>query len=76
MDQRIIDLLVFAREADEASGHRTNVTLGSVLSLWHDAREAGISDPENAFLPPETELRDAAEHTEGDKQTLKIAKVR
>ena len=63
VDQRIIDLLVFARETDEASGHRTNVTLGSVLSLWHDAREAGISDPENAFLPPETELRDAAEHT-------------
>lgn len=63
VDQRIIDLLVFAREVDAFSGHRTNITLGSVLSLWHNAREAGISDPENAFLPGDAELRAAAEHS-------------
>ena len=63
VDQKIIDLLLFAKEISEASGGKTDVTLGSVLSLWHDAREAGIADPENAFLPDESELKAAAGHT-------------
>ena len=38
--------------------------MGSVLSIWHDHREAGIADPENATLPTLTELQAAAEHTD------------
>lgn len=63
VDQRIIDLLLFAREIDEKSGHRTNAMLGSVLQLWHEAREKGILDPANAVIPGEKELREAMEHT-------------
>ncbi len=42
VDQRIIDLLLFAKEMYGRTGGKTNVMMGSVLSIWHDAREYGI----------------------------------
>jgi len=62
VDQKIIDLLLFAREVDEKTDHRVNAMMGSVLEIWHEAREEGINDPENAALPDMTELQAAAEH--------------
>ncbi len=63
VDRRIIDLLLFCREMYEATEGRTNVMMGSVLSLWHDARELGINDPERAELPDMGELEAAKGHT-------------
>ena len=63
VDQRIIDLLLFCRDMHEATGGMVDVTMGSVLSLWHDARTAGLDDPASAYLPDEAALRDAAQHT-------------
>lgn len=63
VDQKIMDLLLFCRSLWSETGGRVDVTLGSVLSLWHDAREAGIDDPERAALPEADALRAAAEHT-------------
>ena len=63
VDQRIIDLLLIAREADLFSGHRTDAMLGAVLKLWHNAREYGIAHPDEAFLPDADALREAAAHT-------------
>jgi len=64
VDRRIIDMLLKAREAYELSEGRMNVALGAVLRIWHDYREAGIEDPEEAKLPPIELLREAAEHTD------------
>lgn len=63
VDQRVIDLLLFCRELYEATEGRVNTAMGSVLSLWHDARNAGIDDPENSALPEADALNKAAEHT-------------
>ena len=63
VDQRIIDLLTLARETDDFSGHRTDAMFGAVLRLWHEAREAGIGNPEAAALPDREALAAAAEHT-------------
>ena len=63
VDQRIIDLLSLAEEADQFSGHRVNAMYGAVLRIWHEAREEGISHPENAFLPERDQLEAAAAHT-------------
>ena len=63
VDQEVIDLLLFAREVDAFSGGRTNAAMGSVLRLWHEAREAGIAAPEEAYLPEMAALEMAAEHT-------------
>lgn len=64
VDQRIIDLLLFAKEAEEISGHKVNIALGSVLSIWHDYRTNGSENPEEASLPPMDHLEEAMEHTD------------
>ncbi|HPJ02991.1 MAG TPA: FAD:protein FMN transferase [Candidatus Limiplasma sp.] len=63
VDSRIIDLLLLSREMYDLTGGKTNVAMGAVLSIWHDYREAGINDPENAELPPMDQLIQAAKHT-------------
>jgi len=63
VDPKIMDLLLFAREADEFTGHRVDAAFGAVLKIWHEARENGINNPEEAYLPERTALEDAAKHT-------------
>ncbi len=63
VDGRIIDMLEFAKRQCAESGGRVNVALGAVLRIWHDYREAGLSDPQNAELPPAALLEEAARHT-------------
>ncbi len=62
VDKKIIDMLKEAVEMDKATSGYMNVAMGSVLSIWHEYRTEGISNPENAKLPPQEELRAAAEH--------------
>lgn len=57
-------LLKFAKEAYTLTGGRVNAAMGSVLSIWHDYREAGLADEANAALPPMELLEKAAEHTD------------
>lgn len=57
-------LLKFAKEAYKLTGGRVNAAMGSVLSIWHDYREAGLADEANAQLPPMELLKQAAEHTD------------
>lgn len=66
VDSRIIDLLQFGREMYDLSDGKVNICFGSVLSVWHDYREDGLSDPEEAQLPPMEELAAAAAHTNID----------
>ncbi len=62
VDRRIIDLLNDCKALWEATGGRVDVTMGSVLALWHDARDAGLDDPAHAALPSEDDLTAAAQH--------------
>ncbi len=64
VDRKIIDLLLFARQAYEETDGQVNVALGPVLEIWHQYREEGIQDPKRASLPPLEMLREAAEHTD------------
>ena len=41
---------------------KVNIAYGAVLSLWHEKREAGIANPENASLPDAKDLEEAAKH--------------
>ena len=63
VDGRILDLLLFCRELEELTGGRVDVTMGSVLALWHEARTEGVDDPEHAALPDAGALEEAAKHT-------------
>ena len=66
VDRRIIDLLLDCRDYYEKTGGRVNVAMGSVLSLWHETRNEGINDPQNARLPEEELLKEAALHCSFD----------
>lgn len=64
VDRRIIDLLLLAKKENEATNGACNIAFGSVLRIWHQYREEGINDSENAQLPPMDELREAVKHTD------------
>lgn len=64
VDKRIMELLADCKTYYTMTGGRVNVAMGSVLSLWHEARSDGIQDPLNAYVPDRTELAEAAEHTD------------
>jgi FAD:protein FMN transferase len=70
VDRRIIDLLLESREIYELTGGKTNIALGAVLEIWHQYREAGIEDPENAELPPMEALEAAAQHVNIDDMVI------
>lgn len=70
VDERIIQLLRDCKAYYEATGGKVNVAMGSVLSLWHEARSRGLSDPENAKLPEQEALEEAAQHTDMDAVIL------
>lgn len=63
VERRIIYLLLFCRELEELTGGRVDVSMGSVLSLWHEARSDGVDDPAHAALPDRAALEEASEHT-------------
>lgn len=64
VDQKIIDLLKFSKEAYELSNGKVNVAFGAVLEIWHDYREAGLNDPDSAALPPTELLKEKEKHTD------------
>lgn len=66
VDEAIIELLTDCREYYELTGGKVNVAMGSVLHLWHVARNAGIDDIANAKLPDMDALEEAAKHTSFD----------
>ena len=60
------ELLAFLQEAKDMytlTNGQMNVMLGSVLRLWHEAREAASADPAAAYVPSDEQLREAARHT-------------
>lgn len=63
VDADVIDMLNLGRRIYEQSGGKANISMGSVLAIWHDYRTAGMDNPENAALPDMEELQAAAMHT-------------
>lgn len=66
VDPRIIALLKDCKSYYELTHGMVNPAMGSVLQLWHVARNDGINDPANAYLPKEESLQQAAQHMNVD----------
>ena len=62
VDSRIIALLKDCKSYYELTQGMVNPAMGSVLQLWHVARNDGINDPANAYLPQADALNAAAQH--------------
>lgn len=67
VDQEIIDLIVFSKEWFHKTNGKCNIALGSVLSIWHNYRDAGLDNPEKAELPPIAVLQNAMQYTDINK---------
>lgn len=50
VESELIDLLVYARELYYVTNGEMNIMMGSVLSLWHEAREKGSLPDESALF--------------------------
>lgn len=66
VDQSLIDMLKCAKVYSEISNNAFDITMGSVLNLWHDAREASSANPKQAYLPDMNDLQEAKKHTGWD----------
>ena len=64
VDRRILDLLLECRTYYELTNGRVNVAMGSVLYLWHEARDASVRMPDKAYIPDWSLLEEAAKHTD------------
>ena len=62
VDKTVIDLLLDCKSYYELTGGKVNAAMGSVLSLWHEARTDGLRDPRSAKLPDQDKLTAAAAH--------------
>ena len=62
VDERLIDFLLYCKEAYTLTGGRTNVAMGAVLKLWHDCREEAEYNPQSARIPSADELTAASKH--------------
>ena len=68
VDAELMALLQFGKQAYEVTGGACNLAAGSVLALWHDAREA--AEAGSPALPDADALALAAEHTAIDDLVL------
>ena len=58
--EEIIDLIEYGKSVYSMTDGKTNIAMGSVLSIWHDCREDGTR------LPEMSELISASEHCNPD----------
>ena len=70
VDRAVIDLLLDCERYHALTVGRVNAAMGSVLYLWHEAREDGLNDFANAYLPDGDALAEAAKHTSWDSVVI------
>lgn len=69
VDVELIDFLEYCKELYTITNGKTNIMLGSVLSIWHDIREEADKNfgfIHDSYLPTDTELFEASQHTSID----------
>ena len=67
VDRKIVDLLLDCKEYHTLTDGKVNVAMGSVLHLWHEARNDGLDNPAAAYLPDNEKLAEAAKHCNFDE---------
>ena len=74
VDPDLVEFILYAKEMFTLTGGETDISLGSVLRLWHDARTSDVP-----YLPSEEELEEAGLHTgfrnvetDAEKNTVRL----
>ena len=64
VDEALIRLISDCYDYYALTDNLVNVAMGSVLRLWHEARNDGINDPSRAKLPDMEKLQAASTHAD------------
>ena len=75
VDPILFSLLTYCKSNYELCQEQVNIAMGSVLSLWHTYRDAGLENPDKAALPPMEQLVAAKAHTNMDDLVLDSEKM-
>ncbi len=70
VDTELITFLEYCKELFTLTNGKTNIMMGAVLKIWHNYRENGLDDPENAAAPTDEELNAAAMHISIDSLVI------
>ena len=70
VDSAVLELLEDCQEYWRLTGHKVNPGMGSLLSIWHEARKQALEIPESAKIPEETARLLAKKHM--DLQNMKL----
>lgn len=65
VEPELIELIEFSKTLYDKTGGKVNIAMGSVLKLWHAARENGEADG-NYILPKAQDLQEASKHCKID----------
>lgn len=66
VDKSIIELLKMSKQYADITNNQFNITMGAVLNIWHDYREAGLIENQKkkeSKIPSMSELKKANSHT-------------
>lgn len=66
----LFNLLQYCAQMQPKLHSTVNIAMGSVLELWHEAREAAENAPNQAVLPSDAALKEAALHINIDGMVL------
>lgn len=66
VDDKLIEFLLYTKQMYTLTNGKANVMLGSVLKLWHNAREEASFNPSEASIPNMELLQEALKHTSID----------
>lgn len=64
IDDKLMSLLEISKDIYSDTNGKTNIALGSVLSIWHEYRTKGLESPESAQVPQMLDLQAAMKHTD------------
>lgn len=64
VSDELFDALVLAKKLYNITYGKCNVAIGSVTSIWHDARTLSIKSPNKAYIPSQEEINEALLHTD------------
>lgn len=63
VDSEIINLIKYSIDMYYQTNGMLNIAMGSVLNIWHEAREYASNYPDKAIVPTTMELENARLHT-------------
>lgn len=70
VEKELFELIEYCKNVQPFLQNTVNIALGSVLTLWHNARDISSSHPENAYIPSKKILESASVHTNMDDVVL------